>query len=75
MSIHIYRLTKNGKKVANKVTMSNRNRYLDFLNKCSNKTATDEDMALHFGVNKTVIRMDLRRMPRLVEDLTRDGGI
>lgn len=56
------------------MTMSNRNKFLDYLNKNKDRTATDEDMASFFGMNKVAVRMELRRMPRLVEDMTRDEG-
>ena len=72
MSVHMYRLTKNGRKVAGKVTMSNRNKFLDYLYR--NKTATDEEMGNYLGMSAVAVRMALRRMPRLVEDMTSGEG-
>lgn len=74
MSIHIYRLTKSGRSVANKVSMSNRNKYLDYLYKQKKGTATDDEMANWFGESKVSVRMAMRRLGRLVEDMTKDNG-
>jgi len=74
MSIHIYRLTKAGKTVAGKVSLNGRNKFLDYLYRQRNRTASDEDMEGWFGMSKIEIRMAMRKLGRLVEDMTRDDG-
>jgi len=54
--------------------MSNRNKYLDYLYKQKKGTATDDEMANWFGESKVSVRMAMRRLGRLVEDMTKDDG-